>query len=185
MSTNFESLWDEFSTPLKTYIKHHVNNDEDVEDLLQTVFFKINSKIDSIIDVKKIHSWVYTIARNTIYDYYRAQKHDLYIEDLAEYKFCNPKEEDLLNNDIARCLQSMIQYLPEKYKQALILTEYQNLTQKELSIQLGISLSGAKSRVQRARVLLKEMILNCCSIEQDCRGNIIDYKHKKGNCKHC
>lgn len=79
----------------------------------------------------------------------------------------------------------MIQDLPDIYKQALILTEFDNYTQKELAMQLGLSVSGAKSRVQRARHKLKGMLLNCCSIEQDHRGNVIDYKQKDNKCNYC
>jgi RNA polymerase sigma-70 factor (ECF subfamily) len=185
LNTSLECLWDEFSTPLKTFIKHRVNNDQDAEDILQIIFLKINDNIDNLVNGDRIQAWIYTIARNTIYDFYRAQKHDLYIENLAEDKLCNQQEDELLNYEIAQCLKSMIQYLPDKYKQAIILTEYHNLTQRELALQLGISVSGAKSRVQRARALLKEMILDCCSIEQDYRGNIIEYKYKNISCEHC
>jgi RNA polymerase sigma-70 factor (ECF subfamily) len=141
--------------------------------------------MDHLVNLDKMQVWIYTIARNTIYDFYRKQKQDLHIDNLSEDQLCNLPEEETFNTEIAECLKSMIQYLPDKYKQALILTEYQNLTQRELALQMGISISGAKSRVQRARAMLKEMILNCCTIEQDCRGNIIDYKHKKNKCKHC
>jgi RNA polymerase sigma-70 factor (ECF subfamily) len=185
VNTSFERLWDEFNAPLKTFIKHRINNDQDVDDIVQIIFMKINENIDHLVKTDKLQAWIYSIARNTIYDFYRAQKHDLYIDNLAEDLFCSTQEEALLNGEIAQCLKSMIQYLPEKYQQAMILTEYQNLTQRELAIQMGISISGAKSRVQRARTMLKEMILNCCIIEQDHRGNIIDYKQKNKNCEHC
>jgi RNA polymerase sigma-70 factor (ECF subfamily) len=185
LNTSFESIWDEFSTPLKAFIKNRINNDQDAEDILQIIFLKIHNNIDNLIDIDKAQTWIYTISRNTIYDFYRAQKHNLYIDNLAEDTFCNQQEEASLNNEMAQCLKNMIQYLPYKYKQALILTEFENLTQKELALQLGISVSGAKSRVQRARAMLKEMILNCCNIEQDHRGNIIDYKYKNRNCEHC
>lgn len=185
MNKCFESIWDEFSIPLKAFIKKRINNDQDMEDILQIIFLKIYNNIDILIKIDKSQTWIYTIARNTIIDFYRAQKHDLYIDNLSEDTFCNQQEETSLNNEMAQCLKNMIQYLPDKYKQALILTEYENLPQKELALQLGISVSGAKSRVQRARAMLKEMIINCCIIEQDHRGNIIDYKYKKRNCDHC
>lgn len=185
MNTRFDSIWDEFSTPLKTFVKNRINNDQDAEDILQIIFLKINDNIDNLIKIDKTQTWIYKIARNTIYDFYRSQKHDLYIDNLAEDTLCDQQEEASLNNEMAQCLKNMIQYLPDKYKQALILTEFENLTQKELALQLNISVSGAKSRVQRARAMLKEMILNCCNIEQDHRGNIIDYKYKNKNCEHC
>jgi RNA polymerase sigma-70 factor (ECF subfamily) len=69
----------------------------------------------------------------------------------------------------------MIAGLPEHYRQALLLTEYQGLTQEQLAERLGISLSGAKSRVQRAREKLRDMLLRCCHFEFDRRGRIVDY----------
>jgi RNA polymerase sigma-70 factor (ECF subfamily) len=185
LSENFESIWEEFALPLKAFIKKRIQNDQDTEDILQIIFLKINNYRNSLNEENKLNYWIYTIARNTIFDFYRAKTHDLYIECLPEDNFSTQQEEISAQNEIAQCLKVMIQYLPEKYKQALILTEFENLTQKELAIQLGISVSGAKSRVQRARAMLKEMILNCCYLEQDCRGNIIDYKVKNKECHYC
>lgn len=60
-----------------------------------------------------------------------------------------------------------------------------NVTQKELGERMCLSVSGAKSRVQRARVKLKEMLLGCCQLEFDRLGNVIEYKHKCSNSKFC
>jgi RNA polymerase sigma-70 factor (ECF subfamily) len=185
LNANFESIWEEFSIPMKAFVKKRINNDQDAEDIVQIIFLKIHDNIDNLIKVDKAHSWIYTIARNTIFDFYRTQKHDLCLENLTEDIYSDQQEEVVLNNEMAQCLKNMIQYLPEKYKQAIVLTEFENLTQKELGLHLGISESGAKSRVQRARAKLKEMILNCCYVEKDHRGNIIDYKVKNNDCNHC
>jgi len=79
----------------------------------------------------------------------------------------------------------MINVLPEKYREAILLTEFGNYTQKELSEKMGLSLSGAKSRIQRARNQLKEMLIGCCQIDFDHFGNVVDYKHKTEDCKFC
>jgi RNA polymerase sigma-70 factor (ECF subfamily) len=72
----------------------------------------------------------------------------------------------------------MIEQLPLKYREALTLTELQGYTQVQLSMQLGISLSGAKSRVQRGRLKLKELLLACCHVSTDLLGHIQDYEIK-------
>lgn len=182
MDRNLDIIWNEFSIPLKAFINKHIDNNQDAEDILQNVFLKIHNSIDSLNELDKIHNWIFTIARNSIFDFYRSNKHDLYIESMSEDIFIDEKEEKSLNNGMAQCLKNMIGYLPENYKQALIMTEFENITQKELALRMGISVSGAKSRVQRARTRLKDMILNCCYIEQDHRGNIIDYKIKNKEC---
>jgi RNA polymerase sigma-70 factor (ECF subfamily) len=178
-------IWDDFSKPIKNYIKKRVRNDQDVDDILQNVFCNIHNGVNNLKDTDKVYAWVYRITRNAIADFYRAQKPELSITELSEDIIYETEDKLNANDEIAQCLIAMINYLPEKYKQAIILTEFQNLTQKELGERMGLSVSGAKSRVQRARVKLKEMLLGCCYLEFDRLGNVIDYKHKCENCKFC
>ncbi|WP_366924584.1 RNA polymerase sigma factor SigZ [Metallumcola ferriviriculae] len=184
MSICINCIWEEFSVPLKRFIKKRVANDQDAEDIFQEIFIKIHSNIGSLRNDNRIHAWIYRIARNTITDYYRNQNNIETTELPGDME--SSKEEELsANPEIASCLKVMIGNLPEIYKQAVLLTEFQNMTQKELSEEMGISISGAKSRVQRARKMLKEMLLDCCQLEIDRRGNIIAYEHKNSECKYC
>ena len=68
--------------------------------------------------------------------------------------------------------------LPEHYRQALELTELEGVTQKEAAGRLGLSVSGMKARVQRGRSKLKDVIDDCCSIEFDRRGGLVDYHRR-------
>jgi RNA polymerase sigma-70 factor, ECF subfamily len=80
----------------------------------------------------------------------------------------------------------MIYSLPEPYREALVLTEFDGLSQQQLAERLGISLSGAKSRVQRGRQQLKEMLHECCTFEFDRRGKVIDCTPRtKTKCAEC
>lgn len=178
MNTAFEGIWDEFNIPLRRYITRRVNNNQDVEDIVQTVFQKLLSNLHKLEDEDKLHAWVYSITRNAIIDFYKSQKRELNIDDYIWDIQMEADNSSKIVDEIAQGIQIMIQYLPEKYKEAIILTEFQNLTQKEMANRLGLSIPGAKSRVQRARKQLKTMLLNCCDFEKDCRGNIIDYKRK-------
>lgn len=184
MNTNFETVWDELNKPIKSYIRRRVNNDYDAEDILQIVFLKLLNNINNLKETNKLHAWVYTITKNAINDYYKKHISEVNIDDLSDEIMNEESEELIMNNEMAQCLKNIVQDLPEKYREAIILTEFQNLTQAELALKMGLSLSGAKSRVQRARTHLKEMLLDCCSLEKDHRGNIIDYKTKK-NCSYC
>lgn len=172
-----ESIWKDFSKPLKRFIKSRVKSDQDVEDILQIVFYKVIENISKLNETDKMNAWIYKITRNVINDFYRTQKFTMI--EFSDEIISESQDKDNVNDEIAQCLKGMIQNLPEKYKQAIQLTEFENLTQKELGERLGLSESGAKSRVQRARLKLKEMILSCCSLEFDGFGNIIDYEHKQ------
>ncbi len=59
---------------------------------------------------------------------------------------------------------------------AITLSEFEGLRQKEVAMTLGLSVSGAKSRIQRGRKMLKELLLECCHFELDSRGRIMDYE---------
>lgn len=74
--------------------------------------------------------------------------------------------------DFTPCLEPFLSRLPAEFREALQLTELGSLSQKDYAARLGISYSGAKSRVQRARRQLHELFTACCRIEAYAYGNI-------------
>jgi len=173
MDDNITFLWEQYSQRLIAFIRSRVGQDE-ADDILQEVFIRVHRHLCCQPDWEKPESWFYQIARNLIIDHYRRHK------ELAEVSENLPAEPDDLPEDdpeaaLALSLTDLVNELPEPYRQALLLTEYQGLSQKELAESQGISLSGAKSRVQRAREKLREMLLNCCHFEFDRRGRVVDY----------
>jgi RNA polymerase sigma-70 factor (ECF subfamily) len=183
MDPDFTRIWADFRAPIKGFISRRIANESDVEDVLQDVFEKVYKNLDDLKDAEKITSWVYRIARNSVIDHYR--KHNKAALQIPEDLTVEQPDDKSANKEIASCLTAMISCLPEKYREAITLTEFENYTLKDLSKKMGLSLSGAKSRVQRARKQLKEMLVNCCQMDFDHLGNIVDYKHKTDNCKFC
>jgi RNA polymerase sigma-70 factor, ECF subfamily len=184
MSTTTEQAWQAFHVPLYQFIRRRIADDATAEDLLQDVFLKIHQHGNSLKDARRLESWIYQITRNLIIDYYRSHRQSLTslgAEEVLELS------EDLPDDDIVSellpCVRAMVLALPEQDRQALILTEYQGLTQKELGERLGLSFSGAKSRVQRAREKLKQELLACCHFELDRRGHILDYQPRCNCCE--
>jgi RNA polymerase sigma-70 factor (ECF subfamily) len=72
--------------------------------------------------------------------------------------------------------------LPADYCEALCLTELEGISQKEYALRKGISYSAAKSRVQRGRAMLKDLLLQCCHYSFDKYGTVIDIQP---NCCCC
>jgi RNA polymerase sigma-70 factor, ECF subfamily len=174
MTAASEQLWEAFSVPLHRFIRQRVPDPHSAEDILQDVFLKIHTRIDSLHQQDRIAAWIYQIARNAIADHYRARRPTT---DLPETLVA---PDAMLEEDVVRellpCVAAMVDALPETYREALRLTEYEGLSQKALSEQLGISFSGAKSRVQRARPKIKQQLLDCCHFELDHAGRIMDYQ---------
>jgi RNA polymerase sigma-70 factor (ECF subfamily) len=175
-----ETAWDNLAAKLRGYIRTRVNDHAAAEDILQDVFLKAHTRSHQLESVDKIDGWIYLIARNAVIDHYRKLK------PTAELPEELPRETDeppLEHTDaLQEAFRKMVFNLPEPYRQALVLTEYKGLTQKELAERLGISISGAKSRVQRGREKLKQALLECCQLELDRRGNVIDCEPRNQDC---
>jgi RNA polymerase sigma-70 factor, ECF subfamily len=176
-----EEIWEEFHPRIKQFILKRIPDEHNAEDILQEVFLKIHARIDTLREEEKLQSWMYQIARNVIADYYRQHKA---IVALSEALLLpdEPVVDDDVVKDLLPGVRTMVTSLPGEYRQALLLTEYEGLSQRELAERLGLSLSGAKSRVQRAREKLKAMLLDCCHFEFDRLGKIIDYQPRCACC---
>ena len=173
MTVALESVWDQFSDRLRSFIRARVADEDAVEDILQDVFVRIHAKVGTLQDLGKLESWLYQITRNVIIDYYRSRRPT---EQLPETLGSSEEVyEEALVTRLASDVREMVEALPEPYREALVLTSYEGLSQKELAKRLGLSYSGAKSRVQRARERVKDMLMTCCHFEFDRRGTVIDY----------
>ena len=134
----------------------------------------------------KISGWLFLIARNTVIDHFRTTGKKAKLTEELPHDLEVQLEEDmpaLENPEALRdAFRRLLFALPEPHREALVLTEYEGLTQKQLADRLGISLSGAKSRVQRAREKLKDALLECCALEFDRRGNVIECEARNSEC---
>jgi RNA polymerase sigma-70 factor (ECF subfamily) len=174
MQHKTEAIWRKFSPQLKHFIRSRVSDESVSDDILQEVFKKIHSHVGTLKDDTKVESWIYKITRNTIIDHYRTQKIE---EDIPhDIPIFERMPEKIDSKTGFTSIKAIIETLPQPYAQALLLTEFEGLTQKELAQRLEISVSGAKSRVQRARKMLKSKLNECCRIEFDSHGTIVDYQ---------
>ena len=149
-----KALWERYCCRLLAFIRGRIPDESEAEDILQEVFLRI--------------------TRNLIIDHYRGRRDTVEADETLPAREEGGPEDDPVTR-LAFSLRETIEALPELYRQALVLTEYEGLSQKELASRAGISLSGAKSRVQRAREKLRDLLLPCCHFELDRKGKIIDY----------
>ncbi|GCE14934.1 RNA polymerase sigma factor SigZ [Tengunoibacter tsumagoiensis] len=177
-----EYAWYALHEPLRAFLRKRVRHEEAVEDLLQDVFLRIHMHADTLRDGEKLESWIYQIARHRVTDYYRRQKFELALNETNQDTWLVDMPEDDMQAELAPSVAAMVNALPEPYREALYLTEYQGLSQRDLATRLGLSFSGAKSRVQRAREKLKQLLLDCCHFEFDRLGRIIDYQSRCSCC---
>ena len=169
----------EFRDQLRAFISKRVTNKEDVEDILQEVFIKAQTNVASLKETQKCIPWVFQIARNTIIDYYNKNRKKYLDTEIAEDLSDFSDIEAINSEEIILGLKPFIEALPEMYRDALLAVDLMGLTQKEYSEQEGISLACSKSRVQRGRKMVKEMLMDCCTFNSDAYGNVFDYEEIK------
>lgn len=164
-------IWDENHDRLKQFICYKVKGDDACNDILHDLFLKISDKREKIALLEKPASYIIKMAQNAIIDFYRAKKKlptevCECISQVRTEQFSSSEQYDI-------ALLPFIQNLPPKYREALILTDLNGLSQKQLAEKLNISYPGARSIIQRGRQMLKEAILKCCDYRFDKFGNII------------
>ena len=180
--TDTKQIWVKYHERLSRFIAGKVPENV-VEDILQEVFIKIHKQLSSLKKTPKVESWIYQITRNTVIDYYRSKKN---LVDMPDWvKHIQFDEHESTRQELALCLEPMIQQLPETYRNTIYLSEIAGKTHKEIAALEGISLSGSKSRVQRGRQLLKDMLNECCQIEMNQKNELVSFEKKDKGCKFC
>ncbi len=179
MNATLETIYTDFHSKLHRFIAGRVPVPDTAEDILQDVYLKIHSKMDGLREEDRLESWIYQITRNAIIDYYRRIRPQ---DELSDSLASPLDDEPDAVSQLASSVKGMLGCLDDKYRQALESTELQGLSQVELATRLEITVSGAKSRVQRAREKLKEAFLDCCHFEFDRLGRVVDYHP---NCENC
>lgn len=168
MNTSEIFIWKQTQEKLKAFAFRYTKDKSVADDIIQDVFLKVHSKLGQLKESEKLTGWIFQITRNTITDYFRSKGKAISLNDVDW-----EEERNSLNDCVVTCLQDMMTTLPEKYRYALELTELKNLSQLDLAKELNISYSGAKSRVQRARQMLKEKMDAAYKIKFDAYGNVI------------
>lgn len=170
-----ESLWDEHYEEIQKFVRRRTKSDADADDIVQNVFIKAYQGMSLLKEEDKSRAWLFQIARNCIVDHYRKARRTEPLPETMQLAQEEPMDDgDSL--EAAEDMRSILSYLPEKYREALELADLKGMSQKQLSEYLNISYSGAKSRVQRGRELVKDMMNSCCKIVADPYGNIVEYR---------
>ena len=147
---NNEEIYKEYHDKVFAYVRKHVNNIADAEDLCEDVFVKIYSKIDTF-DSKKasLSTWIYAMTSNTVIDFYRTNHiHSEIPEDLAEDK--SLIEDEVLNGESLELLAKALKSLPREQMDIIVLRYYKGLTLQEVAEQVGLSYGVTKLRHREA-----------------------------------
>lgn len=151
------------------------------EDLTHEVFERIHRKLYTLKEPEAAPGWVFQIVRHTLIDHHRKSRPTLPLRQEP----IDEQGDDLIRfkrEALEECLAPLIEKLPPIYAQAVRLSDLEGLTQQALADRLGLTLPGAKSRIQRGRKQLHTLLKACCVFEQNRHGQIEDFHPHDPNC---
>jgi RNA polymerase sigma-70 factor, ECF subfamily len=170
---------------IRAFVLSQVRNPALADDLTQETLLRLHKRLHTLRNPERLHAWVFQIARNAVADHFRAAREIEPFDELAHTPDSEPQlhamlaaEEDLLRGALGAYVRSVVEGLPEIYREALRLTEFEGVSQVELAARVGLSVSAAKSRVQRARAMVRSEMERCCRWEADRYGAIVDVQPK-------
>ncbi len=163
--------WHGYEAEIRGYLTRQVGDARVAEDLLQDTFLKAIEQGARFCHLENPRAWLFRVARNRLIDLHRRNRPHIGIDaDIAE-----EIEEIPAIETLTACLPRALRELDEKERKAITLCDLQGLTQSEYAAREGLSLPGAKSRVQRARKQLKQKLRDNCQIRFDDSGQVCCY----------
>lgn len=168
------ALWADYQDALKKYVFRYTQNEEVTKDIVQDTLLKIHNSCCSDKEIKNIRSWLFQIAHNVMIDFFKKFNK---ISTEIEHQIIVGKDD--IYKELSIYIEPLIGFLPEKYAIPLKMADIEGLKQQEIANKLGLSLTGAKSRIQRARKLLKDEIHTCFHTKECSSAGLTDFNLKQ------
>ncbi len=155
----FEGLVNQYQREMINFHYRFVGNRPDAEDLAQETFLKAYLKFDTLREPEKVKSWLMSIARNTVVDFFRTNKdrsvslEDAEVQHAVRLTGEHPHER-IADAQVARELQQCIDRLVKEDQAIVRLLYYEGFSYQEIGDLLHMNQNTLKSRLHRARKVL-------------------------------
>ena len=159
----FQILVDRYSGRIYTLVGGMLRDRAEIEDVVQDVFFKVYRKAGGFEGKSSFFTWLYRVALNTATDHLKKKRNEKArsVEDFAVLEVeadSSPPETGLSREELRQQLARAIGSLPAKYRDILVLREYEGCSYEEIAEVLSCSKGTVESRLFRARARLKDKL---------------------------
>ena len=163
------TAWTAHEAELRNWVRHRLRNPEQTDDLMQDLFLKALRQGERFCSVHNARAWLFEVARNAMVDHARRIRPS---EPLPDNLAAPESELAAVDRLSAACLPRVLTELAAEDREALELCDIGGMSQKAFAELKGLSLPGAKSRIQRARQRLRARLLCACQVQLDERGQV-------------
>ena len=163
--------WTQHEPELRGWARHRLGNPAETDDLLQDLFLKALRQGERFCSVQNARAWLVEVARHTLADRLRVARTTVLLpDDLA-----SPVAQEEVVDSLTACLPRVLSELPPQDREAITLCDLQGMAQADYARAKGITLSAAKSRIQRARARMKQQMTVACQVQLDDAGHVLDF----------
>ncbi len=165
------TAWTNYAPEIRHWLRHRTHDTALADDLLQDLFLRALRQEQRFCDLRNARAWLFEVARNLLADHFRVGHESVPLPDDLQ-----AQSEDLATVDeLTGCLPRVLSELGVEDRDAITLCDLQGMPQAEYAQLRGLSLSAAKSRVQRARVRLRQHMSQACQVQLDTTGHVTDF----------
>jgi RNA polymerase sigma-70 factor (ECF subfamily) len=173
---DFQRVYEEFQPRIRRYLARLAGAAE-AEDLTQETFLRVNHALEGFRGDAALATWIYRIATNVATDRLRTPGFQLSVrsaepEALAALGTVPVIEQDIARREMSECVRGYIDQLPADHRTVVVLSELEELPDRQIAEVLGISLEAAKIRLHRARARLRQMFEQGCDLSRDERNEL-------------
>ncbi|MFL0248435.1 RNA polymerase sigma factor [Candidatus Clostridium stratigraminis] len=155
---DFIKLYDESYDDIYRYIYFKTNSKWETDDLVSEIFKRAYEKFDTVTG--NYRAWLFTIARNSVIDYYRKKNIFYTTEDINDYVDSNNIEDNLVKKDLIEYLKKSLESLPMDEMEIIMLRYFYNMKFKDISKITGKNKDFLKTKASRIlkklRILVKK-----------------------------
>ena len=152
----FQALYEHYFDRVYRYVAARVDNSQDAEDVVSDIFLLIMKRLYQFRNNHKYSfaAWVFTISRNTITDFYRHRERlpvQVSIDEWVEqYSYDVGLDEQLIEREHADVVRSLLQILPKRRREVVMLRYFAGLRNLEIAQVLDIDERTVASHLSRA-----------------------------------
>ena len=173
---DFQRVYDEFHVRIRRYLVR-LGGPGDADDLTQETFARVSQALAGFRGEAALSTWIYRIATNVALDRarspgFRLQARAAEPEVLATLGTAPAIEQDIASREMSQCVRDYVDQLPADYRTVVVLSELEELPDREIAEILGISLEAAKIRLHRARARLRQLLEQGCDVSRDERNEL-------------
>jgi RNA polymerase sigma-70 factor (ECF subfamily) len=164
--------WQAHEAELRGWIRRRMDSAADADDMLQELFLRALRQRERFCSIVDARAWLFTVARNAIADKLRLKRH---LVELPDDLQADTSIGSAPVGALTACLPRVLSELSATDREAVTLCDLEGLSQADFARRVGLTLAGAKARVQRARKRLREQLTVACQVRFDTAGNVSDF----------